>query len=81
MPQTDERKIVAQIIARCWTDSTYRAAVKANPTEEFRKAGIELQPGDVVHVHETDWNNRQVVLPPAPIPPRFIPDSDLVARY
>lgn len=67
MALTKDQKIIAQIIARCWTDPVYQAAVRANPTDEFRKAGVDMQPGDVINVYDADLANRHFVIPSKPL--------------
>lgn len=76
---TKDQKLIAQIIARCWTNPAYRAAVFDNPTEEFRRAGVDMQPGDVIHVHEADFSNRHIVIPTQPLPGYSAEDA--VALY
>jgi hypothetical protein len=74
----NDNTIIAQVIARCWSDPNYKAAVLADPTEELRRAGLSLEPDEIVHVHESNINNRHFIIPPPPADPTLIPAGDTV---
>ena len=63
---TNEQKVIAQVIARCWRDPGYKARFLADPTTVLREAGVEVPYGTNIHVHEAGEGERHMIIPPPP---------------
>jgi hypothetical protein len=63
---TNEQKLIARIIAKCWADPGYKARFMAAPADVLREAGVSVPQGANLYVHEAREGERHFVLPPLP---------------
>ena len=65
MADTDDTKI-ANVIARAWTDSEFKARLHSDPRSALREMNVVLSGGVKISVIESDEENSFFILPPAP---------------
>lgn len=68
MAQSKEQmqKAWAKIIAKCWSDPEFKQQVISNPAQALPNAGLEVQPGLKVVVHENVQGTCHLTIPQKP---------------
>ena len=66
MTREEHDKVKAKILAKVWTDETYKARLFANPRAAMREVGFEVPEGIEVQVVEETEKKWVVFLPPRP---------------
>lgn len=74
MDRSKQTKAHARVIARAWSDSSYRDRLKKDPDAVLAEAGLDLPKGKHVHVVEDTDTRAHFVLP---VRPSHITDADL----
>jgi hypothetical protein len=73
MEKRDRRHVVAEIIARAWSDKAFKADLLTDPEGVLRDYGFEVPPGVSIRMHQdTDKVEHGVI--PAP-PPGLTPEE------
>ena len=62
----ESAKRYGQLVARAWSDETFKARLLAAPAPALAEQGIELPSGVEVRVHENTATLVHLTLPPAP---------------
>lgn len=57
---------VAKVIAKAWADPKFKAKLKRNPAATLRAAGIRMEKGAKVTVHEERGARHHIVIPKKP---------------
>jgi hypothetical protein len=57
---------LGRVIARCWTDETYKSELLADPVKVLAAAGITVPAGTSVKVLEDTPTVNYLVIPPKP---------------
>ena len=66
-PQQDERaKQWNQLVARTWSDDTFKQRLLSDPRAVLAEAGLPIPPNVNVHVHGASPTDVHLVLPPPP---------------
>lgn len=74
MDRRSQQKAHARVIARAWSDSSYRERLKKDPHGVLAEAGIDVPEEREVHVVEDTDSHVHFVLP---VRPSHISDADL----
>lgn len=72
----DQRLAYAKVMARVWSDDSYKARLQDDPAATLKEAGIDIPSGISLKVVENTESVRHVVLP-APPPEGELAEDDL----
>jgi len=64
--QTESLKQWGQVVARAWSDETYKQRLLSDPQAVLAEAGLSVPPTLQVQVHEATPTHLHLVLPPPP---------------
>jgi hypothetical protein len=62
----DARRALAKVIARAWTDDTFRQWLHKDPVAALQDSGLKVPEGAKVHIHENTAKDVHVVIPTKP---------------
>jgi len=79
MDREEVGRIMGQIVARAWTDDTFRQRLLADATAVLRDEGIEVPEGLEIRVLENTGKLFHLVLPSKPASFRQLNDEELEA--
>src|SRR5207248_2437979 len=67
-PQRQEQtKQWGQVVARAWSDETFKQRLLADPQAVLAEAGMAIPPNIAMQVHEATPTQFHLVLPPPPV--------------
>ena len=75
---SEEQEILAQLIARCWRDDSFKKRFMTDPKGVLAENGMEVEAGANIKVVEDTESLTHIVLPPAP-PKGELSDDELAA--
>jgi hypothetical protein len=64
--QQEQMKQWGEVVARAWSDETYKQRLLSDPKAVLAEAGLPLHPNVQVLVHEAAPTQLHLVLPPPP---------------
>ena len=74
MNQEEQSKKISQILAKCWSDESFKQKLMADPVGTLTAEGANMPEGMAVHVTE---NTDKVVNLVIPVKPTDLTDADL----
>jgi hypothetical protein len=64
--QQEQMKQWGEVVARAWSDETYKQRLLSDPKAALAEAGLPIPPNLTVQVHEATPTQFHLVLPPPP---------------
>jgi hypothetical protein len=74
MNQEEQGRKISQLIAKCWTDESFKQKILADPAATLRAEGLEMPAGVSYVAHE---NTEKMVHLVIPAKPTDLSDEDL----
>ena len=64
--QEEFSKKYAEVIAKAWSDESFKKKLIANPNETLKEFGVSLPEGVTFHIHENGSDTCHLILPKKP---------------